>query len=262
MIVDGEPEAGARFEDQGEPHGDRRSAEADSGTVDSGDLAAEEASAPLPSLPTRLLWVFVSPGKLMHRLAEDPRWLTALLVSAAVVGVSMALVPPELMFEIQRQAAIERGAELPEMGESAINAMRVIIPVASTLSTLIFSFVFAGLYTVIFAFVLGDEGRYTQYLAAVTHAWFIAALFGLLVTPLRIATGDPQYTLNLASFFFFLPDGYLYNVFRALDLTQIWSTLVIAQGIHAIDRRRSFGSAAVILLSILLAFALVIARFM
>ncbi|MBT8487532.1 MAG: hypothetical protein HKN72_11480 [Gemmatimonadetes bacterium] len=230
--------------------------------VDSGHESMEGVEVPLPPLHTRLLWVFVSPGKLMERLAETPRWLAAMLVSAAVVGVSMALVPPELMLEVQRQAAIERGTEFPEMGESAVNAMRVVIPVASTLSTIVFSFVFAALYMVIFAFILGDEGRYTQYLAAVTHAWFIAALFGLLVTPLRIATGDPQYTLNLASFFFFLPDGYLYNVFRALDLTQIWSTLVIAQGVHAIDRRRSFKSAAVILLSMLFAVVLVVARFM
>lgn len=222
----------------------------------------EDAAAPLPPLHVRLLWVFVSPGKLMDRLAETPRWLMAMLVSSALVGLAVGLTPPELMLEVQRQAAIERGADFPEMSERALNVMRFVFSVVSTLSTVVFSFVFAGLYTVIFAFILGDEGRYTQYLAAVTHAWFIAALFGLLVTPLRIATGDPQYTLNLASFFFFLPDGYLYNVFRALDLTQIWSTLVIAQGVHAIDRRRSFKSAAVILLTILLAFVLVVARFM
>ncbi len=224
--------------------------------------AMEGAPAPLPSLPVRLLWVFVSPGRLMDRLKDTPRWVGAMLVTALVVGVSLALTPPELMLEVQRQAAIERGTEFPEMTDSAVNAMRVVIPVASALSTIVFSFVFAGVYTVIFTFLLGDEGRFTQYLAAVTHAWFIAALFGLLVTPLRIATGDPQYTLNLASFFFFLPDGYLYNVFRALDLTQIWSTLVIAQGVHAIDTRRSFKSAAVVLLFILVAFALVAARFM
>lgn len=221
-----------------------------------------ETQQPLPPLHVRLFWVFFSPGKLMERLAATPRWLAAVLVSSALVGLAVGLTPPELMMEVQRQAAIERGVEMPRMSDDALNVMRLVFPVVSFLSTVVFTFVFAGLYTVIFAFVLGDEGRYSQYLAAVSHAWFIAALFGLLVTPLRIATGDPQYTLNLASFFFFLPDGYLYNVFRALDLTQIWSTLVIAQGVHAIDRRRSFTSAAAILLTILAAFALVLARFM
>lgn len=224
--------------------------------------APGEAEAKLPSLPARLVAVFFSPGRLNEQLAENPRWAGALLVSAVLIGLSMALLPAELFLEVQRQAAMERGVEFPEMSERAVQAMQAIIPATTVLSTLIFSFVFAGIYTVIFAFILGDEGRFTQYLAVVTHAWFIAALFGLLVTPLRISTGDPQFTLNLASFFFFLPDGYLLNVFRVLDLTQIWSTLVIAQGAHTIDRRRSFTSAAVILLSILLVIALIAARFM
>jgi hypothetical protein len=198
----------------------------------------------------------------MRQLTDNPAWLGALLVSATVVGLAMLLIPPELFIEAQREAALERGVELPEMTDRATLAMRIVIPATTVVATLAMSFFFAGLYTVIFAFVLGDEGRYVQYLAAVTHAWFIAALFGLLVTPLRISTGDPQLTLNLGSFFFFLPDGYFLNVLRVLDLTQIWSTLVIAQGAHAIDRRRSFGSAAAILLVILVGVALVFGRFM
>lgn len=216
----------------------------------------------LPSLPARLLQVFHSPGRLMEALAQRPRWVGPMLISAVLVGLSVALVPTELFIETQRRAALERGAELPQMGDEALRFMRVVIPATSVLATILFSFVFAGVYTVIFAFLLGDEGRYKQYLATVTHAWFIAAVLGLLVTPLRIATENPQYTLNLASFFFFLPDGYLYNVLRALDLTQIWSTLVIAQGAHAIDVRRSFTSAAVISLSVLVLVALGIAAFM
>jgi hypothetical protein len=74
--------------------------------------------------------------------------------------------------------------------------------------------------------------------------------------------GDAQFALSLASFFFFLPGGYWLNVLRSMDLTQIWSTLVVAAGARAIDRRRSFGSAAAILFGIQLVFALVLARFL
>lgn len=224
----------------------------------------EDASteSTLPPLPRRLLSVFFSPGVLVEQLAREPRWLGALLASAAVIGISVSLIPVEVFMEVNRQAALERGAEFPEMGESAMRAMRVVIPLGAVVSTLIFSMLLAGIYTIVFAFVLGDEGTFRQYLAVLSHAYFIPALFGLLVTPLRISTGDPQFTLNLASFFAFLPDGYLYNVLRVFDLTQIWSTLVIAQGVHAIDRRRSFTSAAVILFVFLTAVALILARFM
>ena len=215
-----------------------------------------------PSLPKRLLYVFVSPGKLTELLAEDPKWVAALAASAVLIGISMALIPVEVFLDAQRQAALERGVDFPEMPDRMLNAMRFVFPSIAVLSTVVFSFVFAGFFTFVFVFTLGDEGRFKQYLAVLVHSWFIAALFGLLATPLRIATGDPQLTLNVASFFFFLPDGYLLNVFRALDLTQIWSLLVFAQGAHAIDKRRSFGSAAAIGLTVMLGIALVAARFM
>lgn len=230
--------------------------------VDHDEIHPEREESSLPGLPARLVAVFVSPGRLMEQLAEEPRWLGALVVSALLIGLSVTLIPAEVFLEVQRQAALERGVEFPAMGDNAIQFMRVVIPVTTVLSSVIFSFVFAGLYTVIFAFVLGDEGHFRQYLAAVAHAWFIASLFSLLLTPLRISTGDPQFTLNLASFLFFMPDGYFLNVFRVLDLSQIWSTLVIAQGAHAIDKRRTFGSAATILLMILVAVALVLGRFL
>ncbi len=230
--------------------------------MDPTDEAAPAPEPSLPSLPARLVAVFFSPGKLMEQLAAEPRWVGVLLVGAIAAGLSAALIPIDLIVEANRQQMLELGIEYSERSEDVIRSLRMLLPIATVPATMFMVFLFAGVCTLIFAFILGDEGTYKQYLAVVSHAWFIAVLFGLLVTPLRIATGNPQYTLNLGSFMFFLPDGYLLNVFRALDLTQIWSTLVIAQGAHAIDTRRSFTSAATILMGILLAMALVLARFL
>ena len=213
-------------------------------------------------LPQRLVTVFVAPGRLMESLTEEPRWIGALLASAVLVGLALALLPAELIVEANRQAAMERGMDAPEFSGRAIRMMRIFVPVGSAISSVVITTILAGLYTLVFAFVLGDEGRFVQYLAVASHAYFIPALFGLLVTPLRISTGDPQFTLNLASFFVFLPDGYVLNVLRVFDLTQIWSMLVIAQGAHTVDRRRSFGSAAAIALTMFTVLALVVARFM
>ena len=227
--------------------------------------SASEADAALvstlPSLPARLVSVFVSPANLMQQLAEEPKWIGALLVGAFVAGLSMALVPVEMILEVQRQASLDAGLEMPEMPQRALTLMRIVIPVTTVTMTAVMSFVLAGVYTVVFAFILGDEGTYKQYLAVISHAWFIAVLFGLLITPLRISQGDVQLTLNLGNFLFFLPDGYFTNLLRLLDLTQIWASLVIAQGIHAIDPRRSFASAARILLVLLLGVSAIMANF-
>jgi hypothetical protein len=111
----------------------------------------------------------------------------------------------------------------------------------------------------IFAFVLGDEGRYTQYLSVLSHAWLIPAIVGFALLPLKISQENPQFTLNLGTFLFFLPKGYLLKVFTMLDLSQAWAWLIIAQGAHAIDPRRSFGSAAAILMALFVAIAMLFA---
>jgi len=216
----------------------------------------------LPALPRRLFDAFLSPGKMTREVAADPRWMGALVVSLALLVLSTSLIPPELFAEAQRRAALERGIDVPVLTERALQTIRIASIVGSGLAFTIFSFFFSGVYTLIFAFILGDEGRYKQYLAIFAHASIIPALISVPLAPMRVATGDAQFSLNLASFLLFLPDSYFLNVLRMMDLTQIWSTLVIALGARAIDPRRSFMSAAGILLGIQLAVALVVARFL
>jgi hypothetical protein len=214
-----------------------------------------------PSLPRRLLDTFFSPTRMTSVVARDPRWLGALLVVMALIALSSSLLPPEMFAEVQRRAALQRGVEMPPMSDDALRVIRIFSILGGPVVVAIFSFIFSALYTFIFVFVLGDQGRYRQYLALSAHAAFIPALLSLPLVPLRIQTGDPQFGLNLASFLFFMEPGYLLNVFRFMDLTQLWATAVTAWGVHEIDRRRSFSSAFMILLGFIVAVALVVARF-
>ena len=223
--------------------------------------AAEAEQSDVPSLPSRLFNVFLSPGKVMETVAKNPVWAGALLVGALLVALQTALIPFDMIMETQRQAALEAGREAPEIPEAFMNIMRYVTPVFAMIGVVLVTFLTAGIYWLIFSFVLGDDGRYRQYLAVGTHALFVPAVIGLALVPLKIMTGDAQATLNLGSFLFFLPDGYLSDVFRLMDLTGIWSALIVAQGAHSIDPERSFGSAAVVTIGITLAFALIFATF-
>lgn len=90
-------------------------------------MKATEEEVSLPALPIRLMNVLFSPGRLMEQLAERPAWAGAMLVSAILVGAGIALIPAELIMEANRQAAIERGGEFPEMSERALQALRIVI---------------------------------------------------------------------------------------------------------------------------------------
>lgn len=223
---------------------------------------AREAAPPLPSLPVRLLHAVVSPGRMADAVAAHPRWIGALLVCAVLFALSQALIPMELLEEMQRRIALRSGRPAPAIPEAARTVIRVVSIVAPAVGFILMSFVGAAVNTFIFAFVLGDEGTYRQYLAVGVHAAVIPAAAQVLLAPARIAAEDPQLTINLGTFLVFLPDGFVSNVLRVADVSQIWSSLVLAMGIHAIDRRRSFGSAAAIQLGIFLVIALAFGWFL
>ena len=213
-----------------------------------------------PSLTKRLLYTVFSPGRMTAAVAEYPAWIGALLISTVLIGSAAALIPADILAEAQRRVALQEG---PVQFRVAMGAeiLRIVVPIAAMLRLIATSFLAAGLYSVVFGFVLGDSGSYRQYLAIVVHASFVPAIMGLFYTPLRIATVDPQFHLSIASFLVFMPEGYWLNFFRVMDLTQIWSMLIVAGGVSAIDSRRTFISAAIVLLGLLAALALVIARF-
>jgi hypothetical protein len=213
-------------------------------------------------LPRRLLDAFFSPGKMAEDVARNPKWLGALLACVALMALSSALIPPELFAEIQRRAALERGVTPPPLTENTLRMIRIFSVAGAAVAFAVISFFMSGLYTLVFVFILGDEGRYRQYLAIFVHSAFIPALLSLPLVPLRISTGDPQFALSVGSFLVFLEPGYVLNVFRMLDLTQLWSAAVMAQGVHAIDRRRGFGSAFAIMFGFTLVVALIVANFL
>ena len=216
----------------------------------------------IPGIHRRFVDTFFSPSKMNAYLAAEPRWVVALVVSVALMGLQVALIPSEVWESLIREQSLAQGGTPLPMPDWVTDWMGILAAVGAAMTRAIAIPIGAGFLTVIFAFVLGDEGSYRQYLAVTAHSFFIPALVGLLIIPLKIATQDPQLTLNLGSFFFFLPSGYWLGVLTAMDLTQIWSSLVIAQGAHCIDRSRSFRSAVVILLSLMLAMALIVGRFM
>ena len=64
-----------------------------------------ESTSPIPSLPARLIKVFVSPGELFTALRENPAWFGVLAVGSFLVFLSMFLVPADLWTQMFREQA-------------------------------------------------------------------------------------------------------------------------------------------------------------
>ncbi|MFC1661455.1 YIP1 family protein [Gemmatimonadota bacterium] len=219
----------------------------------------ENTGTSLPSLPVRLVKVFFSPGELFAALREKPVWFGALAVVAALVAVSMALVPAEVWEQMIREQAMEQaartGREIPEGFGAGTSLFRFFSILGPLITTFIWAFLLAGIVTFVFAFIFGDDGKYSQYLSVVSHAMVIGAVGALLTVPLKIAQQDISLTLSVGTFFYSMGDGYLHRVLNMLDLFQLWAYGVMAIGVTKIDSQRSLGFA----LSFFGAFALVFA---
>lgn len=221
----------------------------------------ESETIGLPSLPKRLLQVFFSPGDLFTALRANPAWFSAMLVVGILVGLSLALIPPDLWIEFSRNRMIEQGQPIPPGFESTGSFVRIFSVLGGVLVTPIMMFILAGVVTVFFSFIMGGEGRYVQYLAVVSHASIITGLGALLLVPLKIMQGDPSLTLSLGTFAMFLEDGYALRVLKLLDLFALWSYGVMAVGVTKVDTRRSWGFAFGFFMAFALVFALIFGSF-
>lgn len=215
----------------------------------------------MPSLPGRLLRTFVAPGELFEKLRERPLWAGALVLGAVLVGLSVILVPVEVWQEMVREQIREQGQEMPPGFEGGGTLFRISSVVGGVAFWFIWAFLLAGLVTLFFSFLLGDEGGYKQYLAVVSHALLISAVGAVLVVPLKIAQGDPSLSLSLGTFAFFLEEGYPLRVLKNLDLFGLWGYGVMAVGVGKLDPDRSAGVAAAVLFAFALAGALVFGIF-
>lgn len=206
-------------------------------------------SSGLPSFPRRVLDVFLSPGRLTEALAREPAWGAAIALGIVLVLSQTLLIPVEVWETLMREQMLARGQD-PAGFQGGANIVRVFGLVGGTIGYVLMTMLFVGIVTFVFAFVMGDEGRFKQYLALVAHAFLIPGLIGLALVPLRIAQADPRLTLNLGTFLFFVPEGYFLRFVTLLDLSTLWAWLVVAQGAHAVDPRRRFGTAAAVLIAI------------
>lgn len=229
--------------------------------MESNEPDAEPQAPALPPFWKRFVDTFFSPGAMSEAVAARPAWVVPLVVGGALLALQTFLIPPEIWEASFRQQMLESGRQMPDGFSMSGNLMRISGLVGGVVFWFLYSFLMAGVVTLIFAFILGDEGRFVQYLAIMAHAWLVPATLGLFMVPLRIAQENPQLNLSLVNFFYFLDDGYLRGVLTFMDLSQLWAWAIVAWGASIIDRRRGFGGALAIVMGMMLVLALIFGRF-
>ena len=215
--------------------------------VEEGDTNPEVQG---PGLFSRYVQVFFSPDDLFQGLRPRPYWVGAVLLGAGLAAAGVMLLPPDIMLETLREQSLAVGQPLPPGFEDLGGVFRYIAGAATFVFWPLGLAMYAGVVTVIFAFLLGHEGTYKQYLAVVAHAQLVTATAGVLVAPLRIAMEDAQVLISLGSFAPFLEPGYLLRFLSLVDLFGIWAWLLVGLGAARIARKKSWAVGCVFVLMI------------
>lgn len=215
----------------------------------------------VPSLPSRILQVFFSPGELFAALKGNPVWFAVLLVGGIMAAASVAFIPTDVWVEMTRTQMLEAGQEMPPGMDGAGAIVRIFAILGGGFFFFVWAFLLTSIVTLVFSFLFGGEGSFRQFLSVVSHASIIMALGAVVVLPLRLAQGDPTVTLSLGTFAFFLEEGYFLNVLKMLDLFSLWAYAVMAVGVTKMDPKRSLGFALSFFAAFALVFALIFGKF-
>ncbi len=212
-------------------------------------LSGLEDPPPRPDFFKRIWMVLFQPAELFQALSANPAWFPMAAFVALVAAASMAVIPAEAFYEtIAASMPPEQLSELRDVSLFWLKwpwvvAVAAIAPVGTVVLSL--------LSYAIFVFLRGDRATFRQHLCVMAHAGVITALGSVLLTPLRMGTGNVQESLAVGDLTPFL-DGYLYNVLSLLDLFAIWATVVAGLGLSVIDPRRRWGPTAATLLLVFL----------
>lgn len=230
--------------------------------------ASVEAHA-LPSLPLRIVQVFVSPAALFDALRQRPAWMGATL---GLIGLAIALqllTPVILSEEAWRQvietqvagpaapgadqAAVEQQVEFMLTWGPALGAGSAIV------ITPLWLCVLAGLLLIAFNVILGGEASFKQLLSAAAHASYIgtagaAVSLGLMAVGAEITTLSPG---------LFLPEmeGFIGRFLNGINVFSVWTCGVLGVAVSRFYPGRSVAAGTTYLLVLYLIFVAAIAVF-
>jgi hypothetical protein len=239
------------------------------GTAESEEIVMSENEGPtpqlevpkLPSLPLRIVQVFVAPVRLFEALRGHPVAWSAILIAAVLASAANGLIPAGLWEDMMREQMTQAGADLPDDLGTVVTIARFASVAGSFFFYPVIVAIMAGLFSLLFLFGMGFEGRFKQYFSIAAHASLVLAVIGVILTPLRILSGNVQFSVNVGALLPFLEGSLLGRWSSMMDVFSLWSVALIGVGAAVIDGKKSPATAAGVAVGALLLVMLIFASF-
>ena len=206
-------------------------------------------SEQLPSLPTRVVQVFMAPATLFDALKETPKWIGAALVVVGLGLVFNALVPAELFREM---ALSSLPSDAPPEQVAAVEQFMGVSNVIRWVGTFVFPIFImlfvSGFILLVWNAILGGEAAFPAILACTAHSYIVWAAGGLITLPLVLARQDLRTTFSLHLLTPWLDSGsYAYRFMAGLNLFGIWTMILLGLAVSRLYPKVSATSASIVM---------------
>ncbi len=200
----------------------------------------------------RWFGIYFSPAETYESINKKPDWIMPLLLLAVISTVALIVIMPVLK-ETQIQAIMDRqGVDYDQaiaMFEKGEVFFKYVTPVISFIGVFIVGFAIAGIFFLIFNYILGGESSYKKVLSVYSYTAFAVGVVATIVRiPLVLAKGSLKIQTSLAAF---LPDDmqgeFLYRLLAKFDIFTIWQVVLLITGFSVIYRFSRGKSAAAVL---------------
>ncbi len=218
-------------------------------------------SQQLPSLPTRVMQVFIAPATLFDALKETPKWIGAALVVVGLGLVVQALVPVEL---IREMALSSLPSDAPPEQVAAIEQFMGVSNVIRWVGTFVFPILImlfvSGFILLVWNAILGGEAAFPAILACTAHSYIVWAAGGLITLPLVLARQDLRTTFSLHLLTPWLDSGsYAYRFMAGLNLFGIWTMILLGVAVSRLYPKVSATSASIVMVTAYVVFKAILA---
>ena len=164
--------------------------------VDSTTDGDRNQNPALPSLPTRIVQVFVAPATLFDALKATPKWIGAALVVIGLGLVVQALIPAEMIREMALSSLpSDASPEQVAAVEQFMGVSNVIRWVGTIVFPILLMLFVSGFILLVWNAILGGEAAFPAVLACTAHSYIVWAAGGLITMPLVLAPGSPNHVL-------------------------------------------------------------------
>ena len=189
--------------------------------------------------------VYFTPSETFESIDRKPDWFLPLLILAIITIIFALFVPQDVSIE----AMMDRGMTEDQAYEMMESPWVKATSIFGGVAVFIVSFILAGIFYLVFNFMMGGDSSYKKVLSVYSYTGFALGVVGILVKlPLIMAKGSVDVQTSPAAFLSAdMKEQFLYKFLSKFDIFVVWQMILLIIGFGVLCKFSRGKSAAGVL---------------